>query len=318
MTSSAIVNATSPHANDTTVSLVLGSGGARGYAHIGVIEALLARGYRIEAIAGSSMGALVGGIYAAGELDAYKNWVQALERYDIVQLVDLSMRGPGLIKGERIIGVLRELVGEFEIESLPIAYTAVATDLDSGKEVWLRTGPLFDAIRASIAVPSLFLPHTLNGRRLIDGGVVNPVPIAPTLASQAGIIVAVDVNGPPEDPPNRAQVAQVTPDKDSEESQAGYHARIQSFITDIQAKFTSTEDEAPSIVDVVTRSLEIMQGNVARLKLAAYAPDVQIVIPSNVAPFFDFHRADELIEVGRRCANEVLDRHDAQARSPRS
>src|SRR4249920_2920027 len=134
----------------TTVSLVLGSGGARGYAHIGVIEELIAQGFAIRSVAGSSMGALVGGVYAAGKLDTYRDWVKPLQRFDVLRLLDLTFSGGGLIKGDRIVEKLRELIGEIRIEDLPISYTAVAVDLLAQREVWFSRGSLFDAIRASI------------------------------------------------------------------------------------------------------------------------------------------------------------------------
>jgi NTE family protein len=180
----------------TTISLVLGSGGARGLAHIGVIRWLTENGYEIRSIAGSSMGALVGGIFAANKLDVYADWVSTLERMQMVRLLDPAFGRTGLFKGERIIGVLRELIGDCEIETLPVAYTAVAADLGSGAEVWLRDGKLFDAIRASIAAPPVFTPVELGGRTLRDGAWANPVPIAPTFEDMTELTVAVSLSGP--------------------------------------------------------------------------------------------------------------------------
>ena len=187
----------------TTVSLVLGSGGARGLAHIGVIRWLLDNGYQIRSISGSSMGALVGGIYAAGQLDVYARWVSALERLHVLRLLDPTLGRSGLFKGERIISVLRELIGDHDISELPVRFTAVATDLDSGQEVWLREGDLFNAIRASIATPLVFTPFRHGGRTLLDGAVVNPVPVAPTLTDETELTVAVDLSGPAENRPPR-------------------------------------------------------------------------------------------------------------------
>ncbi|MFN0299589.1 MAG: patatin-like phospholipase family protein [Burkholderiales bacterium] len=179
----------------TTISLVLGSGGARGLAHIGVIQWLTENGYDIRSISGSSMGALVGGIHAARKLDVYAEWVSTLERRQMLRLLDPAFGRAGLFKGERIIGVLREMIGDCEIEGLPVAYTAVAADLVSGEEVWLREGMLFDAIRASIAAPPIFTPFELGGRMLRDGAWVNPVPIGPTLNDTTDLIVAVSLSG---------------------------------------------------------------------------------------------------------------------------
>jgi len=166
--------------NNKSVSLVLGSGGARGLAHIGIIEWLNDNGYDIQSISGSSMGALVGGIYAAGKLDNYRDWVQSLDKTDVVKFLDFSFSSTGLFKGDRIIDNLRKMVGNHLIEDLSIGFTAVATDLERQREVWFTRGPLFDAIRASIAVPTIFTPHKYKGRYLLDGGLLNPVPIAPT------------------------------------------------------------------------------------------------------------------------------------------
>ncbi len=164
-----------------TVSLVLGSGGARGLAHIGVIHWLEENNCKIRSIAGSSMGALIGGIYAAGKLDEYEQWVRAITKIDIVTLLDLSWEKSGLVKGDKIINTLIHLVGEQLIENLPIQYTAVATDFKREKEIWIRSGRLFDAIRASMSIPLLFTPFKYRGVDLIDGGVLNPVPVAPTM-----------------------------------------------------------------------------------------------------------------------------------------
>ncbi len=180
----------------TTISLVLGSGGARGLAHIGVIQWLTENGYDIRSIAGSSIGALVGGIFAANKLDVYADWVSTLERIQMVRLLDPAFGRTGLFKGERIIGVLREMIGDFEIGDLPVSFTAVAADLASGEEVWLREGKLFDAIRASIAAPPIFTPFEIGGRKLRDGAWANPVPIGATVNDTTDLTVAVSLSGP--------------------------------------------------------------------------------------------------------------------------
>ncbi|MFM9884652.1 MAG: patatin-like phospholipase family protein, partial [Burkholderiales bacterium] len=193
----------------TPISLVLGSGGARGLAHIGVIQWLTENGYEIRSIAGSSMGALVGGIHAASRLDVYAEWVITLERMQMVRLLDPAFGRAGLFKGERIIGVLRELIGDFEIEALPISFTAVAADLVSGEEVWLREGKLFDAIRASIAAPPIFTPFEVGGRKLRDGAWANPVPIGATLDDMTELTVVVSLSGPIALGPSQFQSARI-------------------------------------------------------------------------------------------------------------
>ncbi|KVV02641.1 MULTISPECIES: patatin-like phospholipase family protein [Pseudomonas] len=175
------------------IALVLGSGGARGYAHIGVIEELERRGYDIACIAGCSMGAVVGGIYAAGKLDLYRDWIQSLDYLDVLRLVDVSFR-LGAIRGEKVFGQIRNIVGEINIEDLRIPYTAVATDLTHQQEIWFQEGCLHQAMRASAAIPSLFTPVMQGNRMLVDGGLLNPLPIVPVVSSHCDLIIAVNLN----------------------------------------------------------------------------------------------------------------------------
>ncbi|MFZ5960358.1 patatin-like phospholipase family protein [Pseudomonas sp. QL9] len=176
------------------VALVLGSGGARGYAHIGVIEELERRGYEIACIAGCSMGSVIGGIYAAGKLREYREWVESLDYLDVLRLLDVSFR-LGAIRGERVFGKIHEILGEINIEDLPIPYTAVATDLINQQEIWFQEGNLHQAMRASAAIPSLFTPVVQGNRMLVDGGLLNPLPIVPVVSSHADLIIAVNLNG---------------------------------------------------------------------------------------------------------------------------
>jgi NTE family protein len=285
-------------AHSTTVSLVLGSGGARGLAHIGVIQWLTENGYEIRSIAGSSMGALVGGIFATSKLEVYAQWVLALERLQVVRLLDPTFGRTGLFKGERIIGVLRELIGDFAIEDLPVSFTAVATDLDSGEEVWLREGKLFDAIRASIATPLIFTPFEYRGRRLLDGGLVNPVPIAPTLNDTSELTVAVNLGGPHEARPP------ALPSEPISDSNA-YRQRIRAFIDSLHLSWAPAAP-ATGMIDVAFASMEAMQNTIARLKLAAYSPDVTVQIPRNACGFYEFWRAKEMIALGRERTRQAF------------
>ena len=285
-------------ARPITVSLVLGSGGARGLAHIGVIQWLTANGYVIRSIAGSSMGALVGGIYATGKLEGYADWVSALERIDVVRLLDPSFGRAGLFKGERIISVLRELIGDCLIDDLPMSFTAVATDLATGKEVWLREGKLFDAIRASISIPLIFTPFDYGGRRLLDGGIVNPIPIAPTLNDATELTIAVNLSG-------REEASAPSPATPRTSVAFAYRQRIASFIESLGLARTP---DAPSVglAEIILASMETMQNTIARLKLAAYSPDVTIDIPRNACQFHEFWRAEELIALGREKSARAL------------
>lgn len=284
-----------------TVSLVLGSGGARGLAHIGVIQWLNENGFDIRSIAGSSMGALIGGIYAMGKLDVYTRWVTALEKIDVIRLLDFSFVRAGLLKGDRVISVLRDLIGDCNIEDLPISFTAVATDLDAGKEVWLNRDSLFDAIRASMAMPTVFTPYRYQGKRLVDGGLSNPIPIAPTLNDQTDITIAVNLSA-------KLEVAFDTPEQERTQDDSGnrYHRRIVQFIESLRQKRGQRDATDIGLFDVVGKSFDTMQNTIARLKLAAYAPDIIIDIPRNVCSFYEFHRAGELIEIGRHRTIQAL------------
>jgi NTE family protein len=282
----------------TSVSLVLGSGGARGLAHIGVIQWLIENGYDIRAISGSSMGALVGGIFAAGKLDVYADWVRALERLHVLRLLDPTIGRRGIFKGERIISVLRELIGHFDIESLPISYTAVATDLESGDEIWLRQGDLFDAIRASMATPLVFTPFKHGERWLIDGAVVNPVPIGPTLAYSTDLTVAVDLSG-------TVEIRRAAPSDTSLPGNNGYRRRILNFLDSVRPAKT-VKQPSRGMMNVAMVSMQVMQDTIAGLRMSAYSPDVMIEIPRNACSFFEFWKADELIALGRERASQAF------------
>jgi NTE family protein len=284
-----------------TVSLVLGSGGARGLAHIGVIRCLEEQGFEIASIAGASMGALVGGIYATGRLETYARWVTALEKMDVLRLLDPSFSRNSLFKGERIISVLKDLIGDHNIEDLPVSFTAVATDLDRGKEVWLNHGSLFDAVRASIAIPTVFAPYRHEGRRLVDGGLVNPIPIAPTLRDATDLTIAVNLSakeGPA--PEHKPDSAPDTGDADD------YRTRIRQFVEELQTRWGQQETDELGLFDVISKTMDTMQNTIARLKLAAYSPDIIIDIPRNSCTFYEFHRGRELIEIGYRNAAQAL------------
>lgn len=281
-----------------TVSLVLGSGGARGLAHIGVIQWLTQNGYEIRSICGSSMGALVGGIYAASKLEVYAQWVSALERAHVVRLLDPTLGRSGLFKGERIIGVLRELIGDCEIADLPLSFTAVATDIESGEEVWLREGRLFDAIRASMATPLVFTPFKHGERTLLDGALVNPLPVAATLDDGTDLTIAVNLGG-------AAEVRPVPPQSARPNGGNAYGARIGDFVAALRPGRTSGE-RARGMLEVALVSMQTMHDTIARLKLAAHAPDVTVDIPRNACGYHEFWRANELIALGRERAAQAL------------
>jgi len=288
-------------AKSKTVSLVLGSGGARGLAHIGVIHWLEENDFKIKSIVGCSIGAVIGGIYAAGKLDEYEQWVRCLTKVDIVTLLDLSWDKSGLVRGEKIINALRGLVGEKLIEDLPITFTAVATDLRSQKEVWIRSGSLFDAMRASFAIPLFFTPFKLKGFDLVDGGVLNPVPIAPTFGDQTGITIAVNLNGPDETH-HEAAVVTAAPQSPVSPIREKINRFIARFQPAIQPSTPNSGRRDWGAYEIASQAFEAMQSAIARQKLAAYPPDIVIDIPRNVCKTLEFDRAAEIIALGYKKA----------------
>lgn len=290
------------------VSLVLGSGGARGLAHIGVIHELEKRGYVIDAIAGCSMGALVGGLYGVGKLEEFTEWVGQLARGDILGLLDVTSMPGGFIAGRKIMERLHEWIGDVQIEDLPIKYTAVAVDIEREKEVWMSEGSLFDAIRASIAIPGVFVPHKYRGRTLVDGGVLNPIPVAPTINYLTDRTVVVDANGPP-----TAYVPLHEEETSPANNEPGFIARKLEALGWGDKKNPSVKEEL-GIVEVLMRSLDTMQAAITRQHLAVFHPDVVIRVPRNVCEIFEFHRAAEVIELGRSIASDLLDNPELERR----
>ena len=228
----------------------------------------------------------------------------ALEKKDDLSMLDLSFSSTGLFKGERIMEKLKALIQDRDIEDLPISFTAVATDIEQQKEVWLTKGPLFDAIRASMAVPMIFTPHKIDGRYLLDGGMVNPLPIAPTLTDMNDYIVAVDLGARPEE---AAVSAGEMRSGSRSESDGSYRERLQVFIEELQERFGGNQDDGDwNLFDVMGMSFDTMQNTLARMKLAAYSPDIILHISRDAARSFEFFRAAELIELGRSSAERML------------
>ena len=324
------------------VALALGSGGARGYAHIGVINELRDRGYEVVGIAGSSMGALVGGVYAAGSLDEFTEWAQTLTQRTMLRLLDPSISAAGVLRAGKILDAVRDMLGDAAIENLPIPFTAVATDLIAGKSVWLQRGPVDDAIRASIAIPGIVAPHVLDGRLLADGGILDPLPMAPIAAVNADLTIAVSLSGTDTDlradEPTGLEITATrerlnrllrstsalweTPTARSVLSRFGTGAEIaygtdnsdagNSDAVESDSEISDSEEfevPAPKLGSfaVMNRTIEIAQAALARHQLAAYPPDVLIEVPRTACRSLDFHRAAELIELGRELTAKALD-----------
>ena len=283
------------------ISLVLGSGGARGLAHIGVIHWLEEHDFHIQSVSGCSMGALIGGIYAAGKLDEYERWVRAITRTDIVKLLDLSWSKGGLVKGDKIINTLIELVGDVVIEDLPVAFTAVATDILHGKEVWINSGSLFEAIRASISLPLFFTPFRHNGTDLIDGGVLNPVPIAPTFGDTTDLTIAVSLGG------EAINKKETIVEKDLTNGNTGPLTRkITAFVENLKSPAEHNIKKDWGAYEIANQAFEAMQGTIARQKLTAYPAEHLIEIARNACRTLEFDRASEMIDLGYNRAQECL------------
>jgi len=300
------------------VALALGGGGARGCAHIGAIAELEDRGAEIVAIAGTSMGAIVGGMYAAGQLGPYQEWLEGLTRRDVIRMLDPALRSPGMIGAEKIMARVRELIGDTRIEDLPMPFTAVATELLTGKEVWFQHGSLERAIRASIAIPSVITPLVEGGRVLVDGGLVDLVPVMPLASAKADLIVAVSVIGTP-----RGVVGPSSLRSESLEPVQGdsVQQRDQDIVRRIMSRLgwdsaEAVEPQAAEVLDlpvnlrtldVMELSIQTMQRMITRLQMASFPPDVFIELPTDICGTMEFHRAREVAELGRARTKAVLD-----------
>ncbi|MBI2703485.1 MULTISPECIES: patatin-like phospholipase family protein [Mycobacterium] len=314
------------------VALALGSGGARGYAHIGVIQELEDRGYEIVGIAGSSMGALVGGVQAAGRLNELADWAKSLTQRTILRLLDPSLTAAGVLRAEKILDAVRDILGPVTIEQLSVPYTAVATDLLAGKSVWFQRGPVDEAIRASIAIPGVIAPHEVGGRLLADGGILDPLPMAPVAAVNADLTIAVSLNGSEPGATRDAEpgmtaewlnrmVRSTTALLDTNAAKSlldrpTARAVLSRFGAtppdDWSDSSDPTDDDAPEVprlgsFEVMNRTIDIAQSALARHTLAAYPPDLLIEVPRTTCRSLEFHRAVEVIAVGRALATRALD-----------
>ena len=293
-------------AKNKTVSLVLSSGGARGLAHVGVIEELERRGYAIGEIAGCSAGALVGGMYAAGKLPEFKDWICNLDRVDVFSLMDFTFSSRGFIKGEKVYQALKKVVPDQNIENLPIRFSCNAVDVNSGKEHVFTQGSLYKAIRASGSIPSVFLPAQIDKRNFIDGGVLNPVPISLISDPHKTLIVVVNTNSLAEHflPPAHKKSIQ----KKSMTMPGwlmDYENKMKQYFPE---EIKKVQQRRYSAMELVTRSFDLLQDRYCQLLLENYQVEVEIKVASIQAGTLEFHRAAELIEVGRIKACEALDR----------
>ena len=282
-----------------SVSLVLSSGGARGVAHIGVIEELERQGYEITSISGASMGALVGGIYASGNLSVFRDWMCKLDKKAVFNMMDFTLSTNGLVKGNKVIKELKKIVPDEMIENLPISYTAVATDIKNKKEVVFDKGSLFEAIRASISIPTIFKPCNQNGMLLIDGGVVNPLPINRVKRRKNDLLIVVDVSSP------------ITAKKDisvekcvkTEDKDLNYL----SFLLEKGFSFLpKIVGDQQNYYTLLSQSSSLMTQQISAMSIALYKPDVLIRIPIDSYGPFHFYKSEKIIEEGKLATQHAL------------
>jgi len=283
------------------VGLALGSGSARGWAHIGIIQGLEELGVDIDVVAGTSIGALVGGAYVSGALGDFGDWVKTLTTRDVFSLMDFTFSG-GVVKGEKLFGFFERMHSNPDIEDLDKRFVTVATDMKSGREVWISKGPVLDAARASCALPGLFSPFQHQTRWMLDGGLVNPVPVSAARAFGADVVIAVNLNAQLVG----AHLSRQRPPDDEHQSEED-----RSLWQKMTGYFASGEGENPGFFDVVASSVNIMQDRITRSRMAGDPPEITLIPLLEDFALMDFHRAGEAIDEGRR----LVDRHEGDIRA---
>jgi NTE family protein len=277
-------------------ALVLSAGGARGMAHVGVIEGLQEKGYEITSIAGSSIGALIGAFYACGKLDVYKEWVCKLDKLDVFKLIDFTFSVQGFIRGEKVFKTLEGIIPDCNIEDLDIPFVAIATDVKSKEEVVLDHGSMYKAIKASVAIPTVIKPVSFDGKELIDGGVTNPIPVDRIPRTQGDILVVSNVS---------AAVPYQNPEKNLQKiktEEASYQEKLNSFLSNWSKLLpgSSAPKEKLGYFDLLTRSIDLMQDKMTSLLMEYYRPDIRVDVSRDACSTFEFYRAAEMIKAGRQ------------------
>lgn len=281
------------------IALVLSGGGARGMAHIGVIEELLKRDYQISSVAGTSMGALIGGVYAQGKLEEFREWITSLDHFEIFKLVDFTLGAAGLVKGEKVLNAMKEFIPDMNIEDLPIPYSATAVDIIKHKEVVFVKGSLFEAIRASIAIPTVFTPVKKDGAILVDGGVMNNVPISNIKRIEGDKLVVVHVN---------ASIPVIKPKltkKAHEENLSVYKKWLANFSEYLS--HSKENEHKLGFLSLIDNTLTTGMLRLAQMTIEKGNPDILIETSRDICGTYDFYKAKEIIEVGRIAARNVLD-----------
>ena len=274
------------------ISLVLSGGGARGIAHVGVLEELDKQGYEIHSITGTSMGAVVGGVYAAGKIKEFKKWILDLNKIDIFKLVDFTLFNSGFIKGDKVFEELSTFIEDKQIQNLSIKFSATATDLVTRKEVLFTEGSLYDAMRASIAIPNVLTPVKNDGSILVDGGVVNNIPINHAQRINNDLLIAVNVNANIPLP--------VKKENQDKEKQSYYQSLLEKFNISLDKLISNDKKKKLGYFDILNDSFEIMRDELVKLSLENNPPDILIETPRDICNIYDFYKADELIEMGHK------------------
>ena len=291
---------------NSKISLVLSGGGARGIAHIGVIEELEKQGLEIASVAGTSMGALVGGVYALGKMEEFKQWVFSLNKRKIFNLIDFSFSLQGLIKGDKVLNKMKKFIADKNIEDLKIAYSATATDLINKKEVVFTKGSIYEAIRSSISIPTVFTPVKKENTLLVDGGIINNIPINNAKRVPGDLLIVVNVG---------ADVEVLTLPRSKEEArtkQSLYQKKIKNFYKRLQkTNSMSSKEEQMGYFDLINTTISLMMDNVSQISLKQNPPDILINISRDTCSTFDFFRAEELVEIGRYAAVKSLDKFNS-------
>ncbi len=288
------------------VALVLSGGGARGIAHIGVIEELINQGFEITSIAGTSMGSLVGGVYAVGKLEEFKNWICTLDKRRVFSLVDFAVSKQGLIKGDRVLKKMKDFIPDTNIEELKIPYVAVAADLLQREEVAFSEGSIYEAIRASISIPTVMTPVKTEDKLMVDGGVMNNIPISHVKRTVGDLLVVVNVNAyiPKRSPHISIEV--------SEKTQSTYQSKITEFYTHLKKINPLGHDEKLGYFTLITKTLDLMTDHMAQMTLSRFSPDILINVSRDSCTLYDFYKAEEMVEIGRQAALTSIEAYKSQ------
>ncbi len=280
------------------IQLVLGSGGARGIAHIAVIEELEKTGHEIVEIVGCSMGAVIGGIYAAGQLPEYKDWLFSLDRNQVFDLTDFTFKKEGFVKGEKIFAKHREMTGDLNIEDFKIPFTAIAADVKEGKEVWFKKGDLYKALRASVSIPGVFVPVEHKNRLLVDGGILNPLPLNVMKKRDDATLIAVDLNSI-----GNPLIEEIV--KDEERSPKWYEQLIPDNIIQ-KTRFETKKGDSLSVFELMESTFILTQDRLKDLMIKVYPPDVLVNIPRKTCSTFEFWKAKYVYDCGAEAFRKAL------------